>query len=488
MNPAGVGRSGFVERHAPWTPAQHEAARAALALVAERNIKTVRLAFADQHGILRGKTIVADLLPSIFRNGCGMTTTLLSKDTSHRTVYPVWSGGGGIGMSEMTGASDFVAVPDPTTFRVLPWVDHSAWVLCDAYFQNGEPVPFSSRYQCAQQLQRLGAAGYDYLVGVELEFYVYRMQNSRHTIADSATPAGPAPEVLPLSRGFQYLTETRYDELDPILDRLREDLLALGLPVRTLEVEFGPSQCELTFGPVAGVAAADNVVLARSAIKQICRRLGLHATFMCRPALPGAMSSGWHLHQSLIERSSGRNAFMSTQDELPLSADGMAFMAGLLRHARESSLLAVPTINGYKRFRPFSLAPNNIVWGRDNRGAMLRVIGGTDDPASHIENRIGESAANPYLYFVSQIVSGLAGMEQQLDPGPAVDTPYAPGSELLPRSLVEAVAALRGSTLFEAQLGRRFIDYLLTIKEFELHRFLSDEVTDWEQREYFDVF
>ncbi|MGH8446709.1 MAG: glutamine synthetase, partial [Solimonas sp.] len=206
------------------------------------------------------------------------------------------------------------------------------------------------------------------------------------------------------------------------------------------------------------------------------------------PALPGAMSSGWHLHQSLVERGGSRNAFMSEREEQALSAAGMAFVAGLLKYARESCIFAVPTINGYKRFRPFSLAPNNIVWGRDNRGAMLRLIGGADDPASHVENRIGEPAANPYLYFVSQIVSGLAGIEQGLDPGPAVDTPYAAGAQLLPRSLVEAVGALRGSELFAQQLGRRFIDYFLTIKEFELHRFLSDEVTDWEQREYFDVF
>ncbi|MGH8444990.1 MAG: glutamine synthetase, partial [Solimonas sp.] len=280
-NPAGVGRSGFVERYAPWTPVRAEAASAALAQVAERGVKTVRLAFADQHGVLRGKTIVAELLPSVFRNGCGMTTTLLSKDTSHRTVYPVWSGGGGMGMSEMTGASDFVAVPDPTTFRVLPWAAHTAWVLCDAYFQNGEPVPFSTRQLCARQLDRLGAAGFDYLAGIELEFYVYKLDDAKLAVAQSATPSGPAPEVSVLSRGFQYLTETRYDELEPILDRLREDLQTLGLPVRTLEVEFGASQCEMTFGPVAGIAAADNVVLARSAIKQICRRLGLHATFMC---------------------------------------------------------------------------------------------------------------------------------------------------------------------------------------------------------------
>ncbi len=149
---------------------------------------------------------------------------------------------------------------------------------------------------------------------------------------------------------------------------------------------------------------------------------------------------------------------------------------------------AAPTINGYKRYRPYSLAPNKIVWARDNRGAMIRVIGGPGDPGTHLENRIGESAANPYLYFASQIVSGLDGIARKAEPPPAVDTPYDCKSRMLPASLVEAITELRQSALFRTEFGDAFVDYLLTIKEFEVHRFLSEEVTDWEQREYFELF
>jgi glutamine synthetase len=486
MSGAGRPEGGFVSRFGLWSDEQREAAKIALATIQERGIKTVRLAFADQHGILRGKTIVADLLSAAFKNGWGLTTTLLLKDTSHRTAWPVWSEGGGLGIPAMTGAADFVAVPDPTTFRVLPWTEHSAWILCDAYFRNGEPVPFATRQLCARQLGRLASAGYDLLAGIELEFHVYKIEDARNSPADCGQP-GPAPSVSVVSRGFQYLTECRYDEFDPILDTLRHSLLALQIPVRTLEVEFGPSQCELTFDPQPGLQAADQVVLARSAIKQICRRQGLLATFMCRPGVPGALSSGWHLHQSLVSRTDGGNAFVG-HGSRPLSELGMHFVGGLLRYARQTCLLSTPTINGYKRYRPNSLAPNAVVWGLDNRGAMLRVIGGPGDPASHVENRVGESAANPYLYFLSQIVSGLAGIEERIDPGPAVDSPYAPGSLCLPRSLVEAVAEFKDSALLERVLGRPFLDYLVKIKEFELHRFLSDEVTDWEQREYFEIF
>jgi len=128
-----------------------------------------------------------------------------------------------------------------------------------------------------------------------------------------------------------------------------------------------------------------------------------------------------------------------------------------------------------------------VVWGKENRGALLRVIGGPGDPGTRIENRIGEPAANPYLYLASQIVSGRDGIARRLDPGPASDTPYDADAAALPRSLMEAVAALREDALFGEAFGRPFIDYILTIKEAEIARFLS-EVTDWEHREYFELF
>ena len=274
---AAQGDGGFVRRFSLWSDEQREAAARALATIREHNIQTVRLAFADQHGVLRGKTIVANLLPAAFKNGWGLTSTLLLKDTSHRTAWPVWTEDGT--SPALKGAADFVAVPDPTTFRILPWTENSAWVLCDGYFRSGEPVPFATRQLCARQLERLAGAGFDLLAGIELEFHIYKIEDARHNPADCGQP-GPAPAVSVLSRGYQYLTEYRYDEVDSILDGLRETLLALDIPVRSLEIEFGPSQCELTFDPQPGLQAADLVVLARSAIKQVCRRRGLLASFM----------------------------------------------------------------------------------------------------------------------------------------------------------------------------------------------------------------
>ena len=147
------------------------------------------------------------------------------------------------------------------------------------------------------------------------------------------------------------------------------------------------------------------MVLFRSAVKQVAQRHGYHATFMCRPKLANVMSSGWHLHQSLTDRKSHANAFMDGREAAV--GDGQALHGGPARTMRAAAAaFSTPTLNGYKRYRPFSLAPDRAIWGRDNRGVMVRVLGGPGDPATHLENRVGEPAANPYLYMASQIVSG----------------------------------------------------------------------------------
>jgi glutamine synthetase len=237
------------------------------------------------------------------------------------------------------------------------------------------------------------------------------------------------------------------------------------------------------------------MILFRSAVKQIARRHGYHATFMCRPKLPNVFASGWHLHQSLVARADGDNAFMAkTTDEKSdeageaiLSPLGRHYLAGLLQHARSSAVFATPTINGYKRYRSFSLAPDRANWGRDNRGVMVRVLGGAGDGATRLENRIGEPAANPYLYMASQIVSGLDGIDRALEPPPPADTPYETKAVTLPKTLREALDALAADTFFREKLGAGFVDYYVHIKNAEIERFQA-EVSDWEHREYFEMF
>jgi glutamine synthetase len=347
-------------------------------------------------------------------------------------------------------------------------------------------VPFSTRHRYRIVLEKLAAAGYDFMAGLEVEFHVFKLLDPRLRPGDSGQP-GESPEVELLTQGYQYLTEQRYDQFDPVFEILRRDLAALGLKLRSVELEYGPSQCELTFHPGIGLEPADAMVLLRSAVKQIARRHGYHASFMCRPRIPNVMSSGWHLHQSLRDRRGGGNAFVSNDDRRDLSPVALHWLAGLLTHARAAAAFATPTLNGYKRYRPYSLAPDRAVWGRDNRGVMIRALATPGDPAARLENRVGEPAANPYLYMASQVLAGLDGLERALDPGPPADTPYEAAAEMLPKSLGEALSALRRDACFREGLGVGFIDYYARIKEAEIARFQA-EVTDWEQREYFDLF
>jgi glutamine synthetase len=476
----------FVDRFGLWTDAQRAAARSLAPELAGRGVEVVRFSFPDQHGILRGKTVTAAEFPKALADGVTFTTTLFAKDTSHRTVFPVFTRGGGFGLDAMEGGADALMIADPTTFRVLPWAPKTGWLLCDPYFPGGEAVPFATRPLARRTLARLAEAGFEYVAGLEIEFHVFRLVDPRLAPGDAGQPGEP-PEVSLLTHGYQYLTEDRYDRLDPVVEILRRDLESLRLPLRSLEVEFGPSQVEFTLGALPGLASADAMVLFRSAVKQICRRHGYHATFMCRPRIPNVMSSGWHLHQSLRRIVGGANAFVPAESGSALSETGRHFLAGLLAHARGAAALSTPTINGYKRYRPYALAPDRIIWGRDNRGAMLRVIGGQGDPATRIENRIGEPAANPYLYFASQIFSGLDGIARRLDPGPSDDAPYETTAPALPATLADALAALRDDACLREGLGSGFVDYFCRIKEAELARF-NLEVSEWEQREYFDLF
>lgn len=478
----------FVARHGLWSQEQTEAAVRLRKLAEERRLDTIRLSFPDQHGILRGKTLIAGEALHSLESGCSITTTMLAKDTSHRTVFPVFTAGGGFGMREMQGAADVLMVPDPTTFRVLPWAPTTGWVLCDLYFADGRPVPFATRNLYRSVIDRLAQRGYDFMAGLEVEFHVFKVENPRLASSDAGSPGNPGepPAVSLLSQGYQYLTEQRYDQMEPVLELIRRDIIALELPLRSMEVEYGPSQCEFVFQPTVGLAPADIMVLFRSAVKQICQRHGYHATFMCRPRIPNVMSSGWHLHQSLVSRATGKNAFMSAEGD-DLSPLGRGYMAGLLEHARASAVFSTPTINGYKRYRSYSLAPDRAIWGRDNRGVMIRVLGGPNDPATRLENRIGEPAANPYLYMASQILAGLDGVDRSLDPGPSADTPYETKANLLPKSLREAVFALQEDPFFRTAMGAELVDYYVHIKTAEIERFQAD-ITEWEQREYFEMF
>jgi glutamine synthetase len=477
--------NGFIATHTLWTDEQWRQSEELIAKIKSANIRRVRVGWGDQHGIVRGKTLSINEFEASLRNGKDFQLVTAIFDTTNHPIVPPFGSDNHLNIPEMIGLPDGVLVPDPSTFHVLPWAPDTGWILSDAYFRNGAPCPLSTRQLLRRQLRLLAADGYRMTIGLEFEFYVFKMLDPKLAPQDSGYPPEP-PDVTNIAHGYQYLTETRGDEIHDLLRLLEDNLTDLGLPIATIEDEWGPGQCEITFTPLPALEAADRALLFRTAVKQICRRNGYHASFMAVPKVANSFPSGWHMHQSL-EGLEGGNAFAVGKEGGPLSDVGMHYLGGLLEHASGTSLLTTPTINGYKRQRPDGFAPFKAAWALENRGAMLRVIGGPGDPNSRIENRIGEPCANPYLYVASQIIAGRDGMLHRRSPGDPVTAAYLSERPLLPGSLFDALESFRGSSLMKDALGEAFHHYFYSLKRFEADRFLS-AVTDWEHKEYFEMY
>jgi glutamine synthetase len=489
----------FVEKHGLWSQEQRAQAAELRKRIAGEKLELVRLAWADPHGASRAKALSVPVFLEALASGYNINVATTTLDSAGGRVFKSFTHGGGMGLEEMTGSPNLVAVPDPSTFRVLPWAPNVGWILCDEYFRDGTPFHFSPRHLLRKQLKRLREhSSYDLRVGLEVEWYLARVAEEALSDEHVGIPGmrGRPIRTTPIEPGYSYHSETNMDIMQPVFDELAKTYSKLDLPLRSIENEWGPGQVECTFSAQSALRTADDLVLFRTATRQVCRRMGYFATFMARPALKGYYASGWHLHQSLVDGK--KNVFMPDRDGEPLSAVGKSFLAGLLQNAVASTVFATPTVNGYRRFKPNSLAPDRAGWGFDHRGAMIRVLGGTGDPGTRLENRVGEPAANPYLYIASQIVGGLDGIERSLQPGPRDDEPYAAERPMLPKSLGEALDALEKDALFRAQFGEIFIGYFLRLKRSELGRFneflqqtkseFGESPTEWEQNEYFDFF
>ncbi|HSH91980.1 MAG TPA: glutamine synthetase family protein [Ramlibacter sp.] len=468
-------------------------------LIEATGLELVRFAWCDVHGVTRGKTLVASQAGRAMRDGIGMVSTLMLKDTSDRTAFKVFEPGGTAGLPGFEFANNLLLFADPSSFRQLPWTPATGWVQCQPWFHDGQPVELDSRRVLQHALKHLAEAGFAMRCGLEVEFHIYRIKDSEAQLdPQQASWPGAPPAVTMIHPGYNLLNEAWYDMAEEPLRIVQHTAQALGLPLTSLEIELGPSQVEAVFDVTDAMTAADNMVLFRNGVKQALRRAGYHATFMCRPPFPNIMSSGWHLHQSLVEVQGGRNAFMreapaagTTPKDAShtLSAIGEQYLAGLLDHARAMTVFCTPTANGFGRFRPNALAPQSILWGRDNRGAMLRVIGECGDTATRIENRIGEPAANPYLYFASQVYAGLDGIGRGLKAPAATDAPYAADGPLLPTSLGEALEALKADPVMTAGFGDSFTTYFSRIKQSELQRWdQADDKDEFQRREYFSRF
>jgi glutamine synthetase len=456
-----------------------------LALVEQAGIAQIRVAWCDLHGEMRAKSIMPQALKSALHEGVGMVGTLALKDTSDRTAFKVFEPDA---LNQWPGLASFAHASNcslkllPETFKVLPWAAQTAWIQGELRDAQGHTVALDARAVLRRQLQQLKDHGYGLNCGLEIEFHIYKIESSRPQFdPELAAWPGLPPALSMIHPGYRLLSERWLDACDEALQVVRQTCKGLGLPLCSLEIEFGPSQVEAVFGVQDALSAADTAALFRAAVTQALRRAGYHASFICRPPFDQIMSSGWHLHQSLSNLQTGQNAFTSSHQAL--SSAGQQWLAGLLSHSAAICALANPGIDAYARFRPNALAPTAINWAVDARSALLRVI--PAGQATRIENRIGSPMANPYLYIASQVAAGLDGLAHRQVAPAALD----PSAAALPSGMLEALHALQQDCVFSSALGAELIQSYLHIKKSEYVRYSqAQDPQDWLRREYFSRY
>src|SRR6187399_400488 len=403
------------------------------ALVAEHDIRFIRFWFTDILGHLKSFAVNSAELEDAFEGGMGF-------DGSSITGF------------NAIEESDMIAMPDPSTFALIPWRPEGenavARMFCDVQVPGGEPYEGDPRWIMKRALKRAEELGFDaYNIGPELEYFYFR----------SAKPEDGIPEVLDEGGYFDLTT------LDAGSDVRRETVLALeqlGIHVEYSHHEVGPSQHEIDMRYAPAMKMADDCMTYRITVKEYAMKYGWHATFMPKP-LFGENGSGMHTHQSLFK--DGRNAFYDADDKYYLSQTGKQFIAGQLKHAREICSIFAQWVNSYKRLVPGYEAPVYVAWSRRNRSALIRIplYKPGNEQATRAEIRCPDPACNPYLAFAALLHAGLEGIERGYElPDPMETNLYeltvperkSLGIEALPESLGEAIACAEDSEIVEKAL------------------------------------
>lgn len=432
-----------------------------LRTVTERDIKFISLWFTDILGLLKTFAITPNELEESLLEGMGFDGSSIE------------------GFARIE-ESDMIARPDPATFQVLPQgkaQSRSARMFCDIHLPDGTPFAGDPRFVLKETLKRAADFGYTYYVGPELEYFYFRNPS-----------------------GTEFLDHGSYFDLVPpdtagdLRKKTVEYLEELGIAVEYVHHEVSPSQHEIDLRYADALTMADSVMTHRLCVKEVAQSEGVYATFMPKP-VAGINGSGMHTHMSLFE--GDRNAFFDPQDEAHLSKVGKAFLAGLLRHAREVCAVTNQWVNSYKRLVPGFEAPVYICWARRNRSALVRVpmYKPGKEQATRLEARFPDPACNPYLAFSVMLAAGLKGIEENYElPAEAGNNIYEmtpiqrhdAGIDSLPEDLHEAIQICEESDLVRRTLGEHTFEWFIRNKksEWEDHKAY---VTPYEIERYLPI-
>jgi len=413
-----------------------------LRLVRENDVQFIRLWFSDITGQMKGFTITREELDYALEDGMGFD-------------------GSSIKGFARIDESDMIAMPDVSTFTLLPYRPKEkavAGMLCDILNPDRTPYQGDSRYILKKMLDKVKEKGFIFNVGPELEFFIFQDEKSTRILDEGG-----------------YFDITTLDAGNEVRREVILTLGEMGIHVEYSHHEVAPSQHEIDLRYTDALNMADIVMLYRMVVKEIAQKHNLYATFMPKP-IYGANGSGMHTHQSLFKGES--NAFFDVKDEYHLSKEAKSYIAGILKHAKEITLICNQWVNSYKRLVPGYEAPVYICWGRKNRSTLVRVpvYKPGKEKATRIEFRSPDPACNPYLAFAGMLAAGLKGMEENyILPEPLERDVYNLtykdmqdlGVECLPGSLIEAIEIAEGSQFLKDTLGEHIFSNLIMGKKIE---------------------
>ncbi|MHB1054339.1 MAG: glutamine synthetase family protein [Thermoleophilia bacterium] len=433
-----------------------------LKAVKDQDVRFIRFWFTDIVGQLKSFAVTSSEVETALNNGMGF-------DGSSITGY------------QDIEESDMIAMPDPSTFQILPWRPQEqkvARMICDVLNPDGTPYEGDPRYILRRAIKRAEDMGFDHFyVGPELEFFYFKD-----------------------SEGTEVLDKGGYFDLTPLdvaSDLRRDTVMALesmDIKVEYSHHEVGPSQHEIDIRYGDALKIADDAMTYRLVVKEIAEQYGVYATFMPKP-LFGENGSGMHVHQSLFKGS--KNAFYDGNDKYFLSDTAKGYIAGLLKHASEISVVFAQWVNSYKRLVPGYEAPVYKAWSRRNRSALIRVpmYHPGQENATRCEFRSPDPACNPYLTFAVMLHAGLDGIEH----GYKVEDPMEMnlydlsdaerdemGIQMLPESLGEAVRIAENSELLKRALGDHSFGRLMELKKKEWNDY-KVQLTPWEMDKFLSV-
>ncbi len=431
-----------------------------------RGIEDVECITPDQAGVARGK-----MMPS--KKFTSETSLALPSAVFMTTItgaYPE----DGYGFAYPADDGDLRLVPDLSTLCEVPWEsDPTAQVVCDLVHQDGSEIEFTPRNVLKRVVRAYEERGFKAVVAPEIEFYLVRKN-----------PDPDYPLTPPIGRsgrpigGGQGYSIAGVNEFDELIDDIYEFSERQGLEIDTLIHEEGAGQLEINLRHGDPLVLADQVFMFKRTIREAALKHDTYATFMAKP-IQGQPGSAMHIHQSIVNKRTGRNIFSKADGEE--SKEFQHFIAGMQRHVPSALVMFAPYVNSYRRLNKGGSAPVNTDWGYDNRTTAFR-IPRSDQKSRRVENRIPSSDANPYLALAASLACGLAGLIEEQEPEPAATTSVNEDEVELPRGLLEAVALLEEDTLLGEILGKPFVATYAAIKRAEFETFM-EVISPWE-REY----